>query len=89
MVRRYQKSKKFCSIYFQCYEWALRKAQQLDWSEDSAKALVMIGDELPHVPSFTDQSLFWKDELDVLSGMGVKVGSNGLSSQENLPCNNY
>ena len=59
----------------QCYEWALRKAQQLDWSEDSAKALVMIGDELPHIASYTDQNLFWKDELDVLAGMGIKVGN--------------
>ena len=63
----------FFPFFKQCYEWALRKAQQLDWSEDSAKALVMIGDELPHVTSYTDQHIFWKDELDVLAGMEVKV----------------
>ena len=59
----------------QCYEWVLKKAQQLDWSEDSAKALVVIGDAEPHPPSYTDQSIHWRDELDVLTGMDVKVGA--------------
>ncbi|VDI13275.1 Hypothetical predicted protein [Mytilus galloprovincialis] len=57
----------------ECYEWALHKAQQLDWSEDSAKALVVIGDHEPHPPSYTDQNINWHTELDVLKGMGVKV----------------
>ncbi|XP_046581088.1 uncharacterized protein LOC124288578 [Haliotis rubra] len=57
----------------ECYEWVLRKAQQLDWSEDSAKALVVIGDAEPHPPSYTDQNINWRDELDLLTGMGVKV----------------
>lgn len=57
----------------ECYEWALHKAQQLDWTEDSAKALVVIGDHEPHPPSYTDQKINWHTELDVLKGMGVKV----------------
>ena len=57
----------------QCYEWVLRKAQGLDWAENSAKALVVIGDEKPHDPFYTDANVFWKEELDVLIGMGVKV----------------
>ncbi|XP_064635524.1 uncharacterized protein LOC135492811 [Lineus longissimus] len=57
----------------EAYEWVLHKAQQLDWSEDSAKALVVIGDEVPHQRSYTDQNTNWHDELDVLRGMGVKV----------------
>ena len=57
----------------QCYEWALRKGQQMDWSEDSAKAFVMIGDCEPHCVSYTDQRVNWHEELDVLAGMGVKV----------------
>lgn len=63
---------------FQCYEWALRKAQQLDWSEHSAKAFVVIGDCEPHPPSYTDQRINWRDELDVLKGMGVKVTWAGI-----------
>ncbi|XP_021368606.1 uncharacterized protein LOC110460174 [Mizuhopecten yessoensis] len=57
----------------ECYEWALRKAQQLDWSEDSAKAFVLIGDCEPHPPSYTDQRINWREEMEVLKGMGVKV----------------
>ena len=57
----------------QCYEWALRKAQQLDWSEDSAKAFVMIGDCAPHEVSYTTLRINWHEELEVLVGMGVKV----------------
>lgn len=51
----------------------LHKAQQLDWSEDSAKALVVIGDSEPHPPSYTDQNISWHTELDILRGMDVKV----------------
>ncbi|KAL3866875.1 hypothetical protein ACJMK2_044128 [Sinanodonta woodiana] len=48
----------------ECYEWVLRKSQQLDWSEDSAKALVVIGDCEPHPPSYTDQSINWHVDLE-------------------------
>ena len=51
----------------------MKKTQELDWSEDSAKALVVIGDLHPHPPSYTDQHISWRDELDVLTGLGVKV----------------
>ncbi len=45
----------------------------MDWSEDSAKALVVIGDCCPHAQSYTDQHINWHDELDILKGMGIKV----------------
>lgn len=45
----------------------------MDWSENSAKALVVIGDDVPHPPSMTDQQVYWHTELDVLCGMEVKV----------------
>ncbi|WAR00437.1 UBIQP-like protein [Mya arenaria] len=58
----------------------------LDWAEDSAKALVIIGDDVPHTVSFTDQHVFWKDELDVLTGMDVKVyGVHALSTTHGEP----
>ncbi|KAL8586202.1 hypothetical protein ACOMHN_021469 [Nucella lapillus] len=57
----------------ECYEWVLRKAQELDWAEESAKALVVIGDAIPHPPGYTDAQVFWKDELSLLTGMGIKV----------------
>ena len=60
-------------LYTQCYEWVLYKAVHMDWAEDSAKALVIIGDCLPHPRSYTDQEINWHDQLDLLKGMGVKV----------------
>ncbi|KAH9505102.1 hypothetical protein Btru_059531 [Bulinus truncatus] len=57
----------------ECYELVLKRAQLLDWSEDSAKALVLIGDNHPHPPSYTDQQLKWHEDIDTLSSMGIKV----------------
>ncbi|XP_048736687.2 uncharacterized protein LOC125651889 [Ostrea edulis] len=57
----------------ECYEWVLHKAKFLDWSEDSAKALVVIGDAPPHPPSYTDQQINWWNETELLKGMGVKI----------------
>ena len=51
----------------------------MDWSEESAKALVVIGDCEPHPPSYTDQHINWRTELDVLKGMGVKVSPNSFT----------
>lgn len=74
-----RRCKTTCYIVFQAYEWALRKAQQLDWSENSAKAFVVIGDDVPHHPVYTDQNVFWQDELDILIGMGVKVRKHDVT----------
>ncbi|XP_033099060.1 uncharacterized protein LOC117102762 [Anneissia japonica] len=59
----------------ECYEWVLKKAQELSWTEGSARALVMIGDDVPHPPSFTDQHINWHTELDRLRDMNIKVYS--------------
>ncbi|XP_033634736.1 uncharacterized protein LOC117296009 [Asterias rubens] len=56
-----------------CYEWVLHKAHDLSWSEDAAKALVIIGDVKPHEVSFTDQHINWHDELDRLCQREIKV----------------
>jgi len=50
----------------ECYELALREANSFSWSEDTSKAVVIIGDEVPHPPSYTDQKINWFDELDRL-----------------------
>ena len=65
-------------FFRQCYEWMLHKAKSMDWSEDSAKALVVIGDAPPHPPSYTDQNINWWDEVELLKGMGVKVNGGHL-----------
>jgi len=47
----------------------------LSWNKDTTvnKALVMIGDALPHPPSYTDQNFYWRDEVDELAKLGVKI----------------
>ncbi len=45
----------------------------MSWEEDTSKALVMIGDEVPHVPSYTTENINWWDELDCLINLGVKI----------------
>lgn len=69
------------------YELALQEARKkLTWREDSAKALVMIGDEVPHAPSYTTEKINWWEELDMLVGMGVKVyGVRALNSTHSIP----
>ena len=57
----------------QCYEWALHVSRRLSWTADAAKALVLIGDCEPHPPSYTDQNIWWKDELAELVNQDIKV----------------
>ena len=49
------------------------KAQALSWRENSAKALIVIGDALPHQAAYTDRDISWREELATLTDMGVKV----------------
>lgn len=58
----------------EAYELALQYARKkFSWSPDYSKALVMIGDEVPHPPSYTTKKINWKTETDKLSEMGVKI----------------
>jgi len=70
----------------EAYELALREAYNFSWSEDSSKALVIIGDEVPHPPSFTDQKINWFDCLDRLTERNIKVyGIRALNSNHSIP----
>ncbi len=70
---------------FACYEWVLRKAQDLSWSQDAAKALVIIGDVKPHEVSFTDQHINWHDELNKLCQREIKVYGVQVYNSEYTP----
>jgi len=45
----------------------------MSWQDDTSKALVIIGDEVPRQPSYTTERINWWEELDCLVNMGVKV----------------
>lgn len=57
----------------ECYELVLHEAQDLKWSTDARKLLVVIGDDEPHPPAHNPQRLDWRDEVKKLTGMGVLV----------------
>jgi hypothetical protein len=57
----------------ECYELVLHEAQALSWGKDSTKALVLIGDDVPHPPAYTPQKINWRTEVDRLTNMGVPV----------------
>ncbi len=57
----------------EAYELVLREARHLHWREGSSRALVLIGDDVPHAPSYTTERISWLDELDHLCEAGVKV----------------
>lgn len=59
----------------ECYEFVLHKARQLKWRSGKDKVLVLIGDDVPHGPSYKSNKLKldWKNELGLLKEAGVHV----------------
>ncbi|KAK5580701.1 hypothetical protein RB653_000725 [Dictyostelium firmibasis] len=57
----------------ECYEYSMRKARELPWSVYSKKSFIIIGDDVPHPPSYTDQHFYWRNELHFLTKIGIKV----------------
>jgi acyl carrier protein len=60
----------------ECYELALHEASKMTWSS-RRKALIMIGDEVPHQVGYRYGShtnkLDWREEAHTLSEMGVQI----------------
>jgi hypothetical protein len=59
----------------ECYELVLHKARSLKWTAEKYKALILIGDDVPHGPHENQNYLHldWRNELKCLLEMGVKV----------------
>ena len=51
----------------ECYELVLHEAQSLNWLKPTKKALVLIGDDIPHGPKDNPGKLNWRDEVDKLT----------------------
>jgi acyl carrier protein len=60
----------------ECYELALHEASKMSWKSDR-RAMVMIGDEVPHHVGYRHGShtnnLDWKVETEALNAMDVKI----------------
>lgn len=70
----------------EAYELVLRDALSLSWDAQHSKALIVIGDEIPHPASYTDQGIFWKDYVRDLANAGIAVyGVQALSNAHATP----
>ena len=68
----------------ECYEYALHVARtELAWDpECSARGVVLIGDDVPHPPSYTSEKIDWRAETDALVADGVKVYAVHVGGKE-------
>ena len=60
----------------ECYELVLYEARtKLKWKSGRSKVVVMIGDDVPHGPSYPDNVLKidWRNELGLLLEAGINV----------------
>lgn len=59
----------------EAYELALHEARRFTWKAGKQKVLVMIGDAMPHEPSWHEntKNLDWRNELALLNEAGVHV----------------
>ena len=57
----------------ECYELVLREAQDMAWTAGSRKALVVIGDDVPHPAAHTPGKIDWRTEVGKLAEAGIPV----------------
>ena len=59
----------------EAYEVALDRIARYDWDPLAAKALIFIGDAMPHPPSYVlnREKLDWKSGVEMLVGKGVSL----------------
>jgi hypothetical protein len=70
----------------ECYELVLHEAQSLSWSASDSKALVLIGDDLPHPPAQNPQRLNWREEVEKLADRKIVVyGIQALNRRHASP----
>jgi predicted DNA-binding WGR domain protein len=58
----------------ECYELVLHEARdQQPWSAEATKALVLIGDDVPHPPAHNPGGLDWRKEAKALTDDGIAI----------------
>ena len=57
----------------EAYEKVLNVAKTMNWAEEAEKILIIIGDDIPHIPTFkgNKENLDWRRELADLQDMGI------------------
>ena len=61
--------------YPEAYEYVLREVQKFNWSSDSMRALVMIGDAYPHLKDENPEKIDWREEVEEIKKMGINIYS--------------
>jgi len=59
----------------ECYELALLQATKMSWRGDCGGCVVLIGDDVPHPPSYTSKKVYWRDEVQKLVNRKIKIYS--------------
>lgn len=60
----------------ECYELVLHRARILNWNKEAGhKILVLIGDDIPHNPDYTNKKLNWEHEAKELSKLNITIHS--------------
>ncbi|HDN26183.1 MAG TPA: VWA domain-containing protein [Thioploca sp.] len=59
----------------ECYELVLHEARSLSWIAGKSKVLVLIGDDVPHGPTYpmNTKNINWRNELGLLLEAGINV----------------
>ncbi len=59
----------------ECYELVLHQARALKWTSGKSKVVVMIGDDMPHGPTYAQnvKHIDWRNELGLLLEAGINV----------------
>ncbi len=58
----------------ECYELVLQEARtMMQWTPDSKRLLIMIGDEVPHLTAHNPGRIDWKAEVKELLNLGVVI----------------
>ena len=59
----------------ECYELVLHHARSLSWRTGKAKVLVLIGDDVPHGPTYPQNTkkLDWRNEIGLLMEAGINI----------------
>ena len=59
----------------ECYELVLHQARSLKWTSGKSKVLVMIGDDVPHGPTYAQNTkhIDWRNELGLLLEANINV----------------